>query len=340
MAQTFVPGASGKLSAVDLQLATATTGSTGPIIVEIRNTTASALPGTTVLATTTFDGVGGTNAWNSIAFSTPATVSSGTRYAIVLRAATGGDYRAVRSNNNAYANGVWYTSSNSGGAWSSQTTDLAFRTYVTPVSYASSGNLVSSVKDSNPAIGSETRWTRLSWTADAPANTQVRFQAAGSNSASGPFNFVGPDGTANSFFTTSNASLSQFNGFRYLKYKAYLSTTSTAATPTLNDVNVCNNNNPAAGTIVSVNAGTGTYGGTTALSALLTSGGNPLSGKSISFKLNGNTVGNATTDGAGLASIPNVSLSGINAANYANAVNVTFAGDDDYASNTGSNKQC
>src|SRR5206468_9526629 len=35
------------------------------------------------------------------------------------------------------------------------------------------------------------------------------------------------------------ASLSQFNGKRYLRYKAYLSTTASAATPTLNDVALC-----------------------------------------------------------------------------------------------------
>ena len=41
------------------------------------------------------------------------------------------------------------------------------------------------------------------------------------------------------FFTTSGASLAQFNGFRYLKYKALLSTTDNTTTPTLNDVTVC-----------------------------------------------------------------------------------------------------
>ena len=69
----------------------------------------------------------------------------------------------------------------------------------------------------------------------------LQFQVAASNSATGPFNFVGPDGTAATFFTTSGASLSQFNGKRYLEYKAYLSTTNSTVTPTLNDVTVCFN---------------------------------------------------------------------------------------------------
>src|SRR5205823_1902672 len=48
-----------------------------------------------------------------------------------------------------------------------------------------------------------------------------------------------PDGTAATFFTTTGASITQFNGDRYLQYKAYLSTTDTAVTPTVNDVSVC-----------------------------------------------------------------------------------------------------
>src|SRR5439155_1006319 len=83
---------------------------------------------------------------------------------------------------------------------------------------------VSSTKDSGSVTGSSTTWTTLSWTASTPANTTVKFQVAASNNAAGPFTFVGPDGTAGTFFTTSGASLSQFNGKRYLQYKAFLST--------------------------------------------------------------------------------------------------------------------
>ena len=66
-----------------------------------------------------------------------------------------------------------------------------------------------------------------------------RFQVAASNSPFGPFNFVGPDNTAATFFTTSGAALGQFDGNRYLQYRAYLSTTDSTKTPTLNDVTVC-----------------------------------------------------------------------------------------------------
>src|SRR5258706_4327708 len=107
--------------------------------------------------------------------------------------------------------------------------------------YQASGNQVSSVKDSNPPVNFTTQWTTLSWTASTPANTSLQFQVAASNSPTGPFNFVGPDTTAATFFTTSGASLSQFNGFRYLQYKAFFATTDSTMTPTLNDVTVCFN---------------------------------------------------------------------------------------------------
>jgi hypothetical protein len=239
MAQTFTPASSGRLSSIDVQLAAATAGTSGPLVVEIRNTVGGA-PGATVLASVTTSDVNSTtNAWVPITFSAPAAVNAGTAYAVVLRGATGGDYRATRSNKNSYAGGAWYTSTNSGTTWAAQGQDLAFRTYVTPVNYAASGTLVSSLKDSNPAVGVPTAWTTLTWTATTPAGTSVKFQVAGSNSAAGPFNFVGPDGTASTYFTTGGSSLGQFNGFRYLKYKAYLGTTSTGATPTLGDAGLC-----------------------------------------------------------------------------------------------------
>jgi hypothetical protein len=134
------------------------------------------------------------------------------------------------------------TSTNSGSTWSTDNIsggrDLGFIAYV-KTGYTSDGNFVSGVKDSNPTGGLVPHWTTLAWNALTPANTAIKFQGAGSNSFDGPFDFVGPDGTANTFFNTSGASLAQFNGFRYLKYKAFLSTTLNTATPTLNDVTVC-----------------------------------------------------------------------------------------------------
>src|SRR5439155_25626028 len=122
--------------------------------------------------------------------------------------------------------------------------DLNFITYITP-GFASSGTFVSSVKDANPAAGRNPTWTTLTFSATQPAGTSVKFQVAASNNSAGPFNFVGPDGTSATFFTTSGASLSQFNGFPYLKYKAFLTTNSGPVTPTLSSVAVCFQDVPA-----------------------------------------------------------------------------------------------
>ena len=90
----------------------------------------------------------------------------------------------------------------------------------------------------------------------------MKFQIAASNSQYGPFNFVGPDGTANTFFTTSGASLSQFDGMRYVKYKAFLSTNSSSVTPSLSSVSVCfNDTSSATATTLAVDPATGTFGG-------------------------------------------------------------------------------
>jgi len=137
-------------------------------------------------------------------------------------------------------------STNSGSAWTVQTygttptSDGGFKTYVNTGAsgYVAAGDLISSLKDSNPGTGTTT-WTALNFTDAVPANTQIQFQLAASNTSTGPFSFVGPDGSATSFFSTSGASLAQFNGKRYLKYRAFLSTGTAASTPTLNDASVC-----------------------------------------------------------------------------------------------------
>lgn len=72
---------------------------------------------------------------------------------------------------------------------------------------------------------------------------------------------------------------------------------------------------------------TGNYGGAVSLTARLTATGASLSGKSISFALNGATVGTATTGSDGVATLNNVSLAGINAGTYPDVVTVQFAGD-------------
>jgi hypothetical protein len=82
-------------------------------------------------------------------------------------------------------------------------------------------------------------------------------------------------------------------------------------------------------TTLALSPGSGTYGGTTNLTATLTvtSGGAPVSGKTISFSLNGTSVGSAATNANGVATLSNATLSGINAGTYATGVTASFAGD-------------
>jgi hypothetical protein len=88
-------------------------------------------------------------------------------------------------------------------------------------------------------------------------------------------------------------------------------------------------------TTVTVAAATGVFGGTTTLSAMLTAASTGVAGKSISFTLNGQAAGSATTDATGNATINTVSLAGINAGSYPSGVGATFIGGGAYAGSSG-----
>jgi hypothetical protein len=244
-AQTFVPAVSGQLTRVDADLFCSGCSGTNPdVTIDIR-TTSGGLPTSTILGTTTIHGFSsGSGVFYSATFNSPPILTASSTYAIVASLVTDrttGTYAWLRSNHDQYASGSAYQSVNSGLSWTAVGSgrDFGFKTYIKS-GHAPSGNLISSAKDSNPAPGYSITWGALSWTATSPANTSVKFQAAASTDANGIFNFVGPDGTANTFFN-NGGSLAQFNGFRYLKYNALLSTTDSTSTPTVNDVTVCFN---------------------------------------------------------------------------------------------------
>jgi hypothetical protein len=100
-------------------------------------------------------------------------------------------------------------------------------------------------------------------------------------------------------------------------------------------------NASAAATTLTVSAASGAYGGTTTLFATLkkTSDNSPVSGKTITFTLNGSSfAGNtAVTDSSGVASLSGASLIGINANTYFTGVGASFAGDSSFASSSGTN---
>jgi predicted GH43/DUF377 family glycosyl hydrolase len=64
-------------------------------------------------------------------------------------------------------------------------------------------------------------WSTLSWDASLPVGTHARFQVATNNG--GPvWNFVGPDGTAGTYYTTSGTHINPGQSGRYLRVQAWL----------------------------------------------------------------------------------------------------------------------
>ncbi|MFL6387045.1 MAG: MBG domain-containing protein [Terriglobales bacterium] len=117
-----------------------------------------------------------------------------------------------------------------------------------------------------------------------------------------------PDGTVtNNTVTISNSSAVDGNG----------ANNSASASVTVTQLAI---------TSLAVAPASGTYGGSTTLSATLTIPTGPLAGKTISFSLNGTSIGSAVTDATGLASVP-ASLVGIAAGSYPAGVTASFAGD-------------
>jgi hypothetical protein len=257
--QTFIAGITGLLVKADVQLFCNGCGATPPnLTLSLRNT-AAGLPTGADLATATIPGsvfASGASIVFTATFGAPVSLTSGTQYALILRpvsAPLGSGYFWIRSSPSTYASGSRVLSADSGGTWSADTTrDYNFRTYM-QVGFVPSGSLISSPKDSNPAGGNTSIWSTFSWNATVPANTSLQFQLAGSNNPGGPFNFVGPDGTAGTFFTTSPVQLSpQFYNFRFLEYKALLATTNGAVTPTLSDATACFNDVDCSSTVATI----------------------------------------------------------------------------------------
>ena len=338
--QTFTPAVTGALTKVDINLfCSGCTGTTPNLTLSVR-ATSSNLPTGADLASTTIPGFGNGGVANYLTatFGTPATLTAGTKYALVIRPTANpapGTYALTRSGtstlgSDVYAGGTRVSGATSGTVWSIPTTggistDTGFRTYVDS-GFLSSGKFVSSLKDANPAPGFAAAWTTVSWTASAPTGTGVTFQVAGRNDLNGPFNFVGPDGTASTFFTSGEL-LTQFNGQRYLKYQVLLSTSDGSVTPAIDKVTVCFNNLPIVNTALAVDPATGAYGGTVNLSATLSAGGSPLSGKSVSFVLNKTDAGSGTTDSNGVASVTGISLVGLGPGSYPGGIMAQFTGD-------------
>lgn len=101
------------------------------------------------------------------------------------------------------------------------------------ISYVSSGVLESATFD----VGVSANFVSLVWEPLAqPSQTDIAFQVAVSNSSTpSVWEYRGPDGTANTYYTIQNSSLSGVSG-QYIRYKVFLTSETGNDTPTLSDV--------------------------------------------------------------------------------------------------------
>ncbi len=78
----------------------------------------------------------------------------------------------------------------------------------------------------------------MSWIpATQPSSTLLEFQVAANND-NATWNFVGPDGTANTYFITSSSLPASLAGNRYFRYEVLMNTQNPSSTPQLNNVSV------------------------------------------------------------------------------------------------------
>ena len=102
--------------------------------------------------------------------------------------------------------------------------------------YNSSGTLTSSTFDTGTASSS---YSTISWQPTSQnASTTIRFQIA-SNNDNATWNYTGPDGATSTYYTVPGTTISSVNANnRYIRYKAFLSTSDTSKTPVLTSVSV------------------------------------------------------------------------------------------------------
>jgi hypothetical protein len=89
-----------------------------------------------------------------------------------------------------------------------------------------SGSLISSVFDTGLAGGATLN--NILWQGNNPSGADVRFQIASSDSSSGPWSYIGPDGSSASYYSPADANIpvqisqKYHNNQRYFRYKAFL----------------------------------------------------------------------------------------------------------------------
>jgi hypothetical protein len=148
----------------------------------------------------------------------------------------------------------WRSDWTSGGGqatWSTTTPDRYFqddanidinsaptgvRLKKTSGNYAASGWLESSTYDTGTSASNFTTITWQPTSQDAAAT--LKFQIA-SNNDNATWQYLGPDGTNSTYYTVSGTSISSaHDNNRYVRYKAFLSTTNNKKTPVLTSLSI------------------------------------------------------------------------------------------------------
>ncbi len=185
--------------------------------------------------------------FGTMTFSASTTASSGTGW--VGEAGAIGNNATQALYNEDVASSSFLTTA---ATWTSATaTSYAaimgvFRSPYSP-GFAASGTLDSVTFDTGISGGAQLN--SFIWQGNTPSNSSVDFQFAVSNSSIGPWNFEGPDGTANTYFSgtpgtpidfvSTNSGYGLFNGYRYFRYRVSLFSNSTFMyTPTVSQVTV------------------------------------------------------------------------------------------------------
>jgi hypothetical protein len=133
-----------------------------------------------------------------------------------------------------YVNGTKYSDSDGNTEIADPAGELHLKKVL--AEYASSSWLVSSTFDT----GSASNFNQILWQPqDQPPEVGgdgVRFQIATNNDKT-TWNFLGPDGTGNTYYTVSNQNINSLhNNDRYSRYKFFLQTNNSAKSPSVSDI--------------------------------------------------------------------------------------------------------
>jgi hypothetical protein len=111
-------------------------------------------------------------------------------------------------------------------------------TEVSDCGYAASGELESSTFDTG---FTEITYNWVAWSGSEPANTDIRFQFATNNNQNGPWNYLGPDGTSNTYYSNGAKEFIDYSSHldqRYFRYKLFLTSQADLQVPILEEITI------------------------------------------------------------------------------------------------------